>query len=88
MSKNSKNELNEQIRKQMEKLMEKCVIVGILCKNGGGLEEKHREDLAKKLVQEAHDHLIQCEEALYHYNRSRLARAYIKGGKVAEELVC
>ena len=75
----SKSRLNEQIRVQIEKLMEKCVIIGILTKTGAGLNEKHREELAKQLVLEAYDHLFKCEETLYRFKRSKLAIAYING---------
>lgn len=68
--------------------MEKCVIIGILTKNGDGLDEKHREDMAKQLIREAYDHLVKCEEALHRYKRSRLALAYINGDKIVEDLTC
>jgi hypothetical protein len=42
--------LNDQIRSQIEKLMETCVVIGILTKNGEGLCEKHREQLAVQLI--------------------------------------
>ena len=88
MFKISKNGLNEQIRSQIEKLMEKCVIIGILTKTGDGLDEKHREELAKQLIREAYNHLVKCEESLYRYKRSKLAIAYINGDKIVEDLVC
>ncbi|MFX1519235.1 MAG: hypothetical protein ACFFCD_04880 [Promethearchaeota archaeon] len=88
MFKKSKNRLNEQIRSHIEKLMEKCVIIGILTKMGDGLDEKHREELAKQLIREAYNHLVQCEEPLYRYKRSKLAIAYINGDKVLEDLAC
>ena len=88
MFKISKKGLNEQIRSQVEKLMEKCVIIGILTKTGEGLDEKHREELAKQLIREAYNHLVKCEEALYRYKRSKLAIAYINGDKILEDLVC
>ena len=84
----SKKGLNEQIRSQIEKLMEKCVIIGILTKTGEGLDEKHREELAKQLIREAYDHLVKCEEVLYRYKRSKLAIAYINGDKILGDLVC
>ena len=53
-----------------------------------GLDEKHREELAKQLIREAYDHLVKCEEALHRYKRSKLAIAYINGDKILEDLVC
>ena len=82
MYKQPKNGLNEEIRIQMEHLIEKCVIIGILCKNEDGLAEKHREKMAIKLIREAYGHLVGCEEALYHYNQSTIA---IDLGKEANE---
>ena len=64
MFKISKKGLNEQVRSQVEKLMEKCVIIGILTKTEDGLDEKHREEMAKQLIREAYDHLVNCEEAI------------------------
>ena len=40
MFKLSKKGLNEQIRSQVEKLLEKCVIIGILTKTDDGLDKK------------------------------------------------
>ena len=88
MFRKSKKGLNKQIRSQIEKLMEKCVIIGILTKTGEGLDEKHREELAKQLIREAYNHLVKCEEALYRYKRSKLAIAYINGDKILGDLVC
>ena len=88
MFKTSKKGLNEQIRSQVEKLIEKCVIIGILTKTGDGLDEKHREELAKQLIREAYNHLVKCEEALHRYKRSKLAIGYINGDKILEDLVC
>jgi hypothetical protein len=88
VSENTKKGLNEQIRSQIEKLIEKCVVIGILTTNGEGLKEKHREKLAVQLIRDAYTHLIKCEHVIHDYNRNRLAVAYIKGDGVAEDLIC
>ncbi len=75
-------------KNQIEKLMEKCVIIGILTKTGAGLDEKHREELAKQLIREAYNHLVKCEEAIHRYKQSKLAIAYINSDRILEDLAC
>ena len=80
---NQEEKLEEAIQILKKKTSHKVIPIRCDVSNATQVEE-----MAKQLIREAYDHLVNCEEALHRYKRSKLAISYINGDKILEDLSC